>query len=189
MVMKTITNPKERLVDQHVILVYNEIRLYEAHLEENYRFGESQVFCLWWTMTTLQATPPTEQLVMQLGLHSGLFHSKFRGRDQRTWLANCMGAGFHLSQCCFPPCPKWLYHLPNSVLIHRIALQNHTCSTYGALKGKPCQFISLLLFFLQGLYRKSQLTSFYLDVKNAQYSILIVAHQSRSNQQLSPNAE
>ena len=71
MVMKTITNPKERLVDQHGILVYYMICLYEAHLKENYRFGESQVFCLWWTMTTLQATPPTEQLVMELGLIQG----------------------------------------------------------------------------------------------------------------------
>ena len=44
------------------------IFLYEADLNENYRFGESQVFCLWRTMTTLQAAPPTEQLVMQLGL-------------------------------------------------------------------------------------------------------------------------
>ena len=66
--MKTITNPKERLVDQHGILVYYMICLYEAELKENYRFGESQVFCLWWTMTTLQATPPTEQLVIELGL-------------------------------------------------------------------------------------------------------------------------
>ena len=47
MVMKTVTNPKERLVDQHGILVYYMIYLYEAHLKENYRFGESQVFCLW----------------------------------------------------------------------------------------------------------------------------------------------
>ena len=47
MVMKTITNPKERLVDQHGILVYHMICLYGTHLKENYRFGESQVFCLW----------------------------------------------------------------------------------------------------------------------------------------------
>ena len=44
MVMKTITNPKEKLVDQHGILVYYMICLYEAHFKENYRFGESQVF-------------------------------------------------------------------------------------------------------------------------------------------------
>ena len=47
MVMKSITNPKEGLEDQHGILVYYMIRLYEAELKENYRFGESQVFCLW----------------------------------------------------------------------------------------------------------------------------------------------
>ena len=44
------------------------ICLYEAELKENGCFGESQVFCLWRTMTTLQAMPPTEQLVMELGL-------------------------------------------------------------------------------------------------------------------------
>ena len=67
--MKTITNPEKRLVNWQGILVYFMICLHEAELKENSCFAESQVFCLWWTMTTLQATPPTEQLIVWLGLH------------------------------------------------------------------------------------------------------------------------